>query len=84
MSTREALIRDIEQQPDHVVEELHHFVNFLQNSQSARQAYKDKKAAGEVGERGWPIGYFEKYYGILADVPFERPPQPPMEKREDW
>jgi hypothetical protein len=36
----------------------------------------------EVDERGWPIGYFERTYGALADDPIERPEQLPLEIRE--
>lgn len=31
---------------------------------------------------GWPIGYFEETYGILADEPFERGDQGTFEQRE--
>ena len=32
----------------------------------------------------WPRGYFEKTAGAFANEPFERPPQLPFEKREEW
>ena len=31
---------------------------------------------------GWPIGYFDEVYGILADDPIERGDQGEFEKRE--
>lgn len=31
---------------------------------------------------GWPIGYFEQTYGILADDPIERGDQGQFEERE--
>ena len=31
---------------------------------------------------GWPIGFFERTYGALADDPMERPPQLPLEDRD--
>jgi hypothetical protein len=37
----------------------------------------------EVDELGWPIGFFERTYGALADDPIERPPQPPLEVRDE-
>jgi hypothetical protein len=37
----------------------------------------------EVDELGWPIGFFDRTYGALADDPIERPPQPPLEKRDE-
>ena len=35
-----------------------------------------------VDENGWPIGFFERTYGALADDPIERPPQLPLEERD--
>jgi hypothetical protein len=32
---------------------------------------------------GWPAGFFERTYGILADDPIERLPQGDYEERED-
>lgn len=32
---------------------------------------------------GWPLGFFERTYGILADDPIERPDQPPLEARDN-
>lgn len=34
-------------------------------------------------ENGWPIGFFERTYGILADDPIERPAQFPLEERDE-
>jgi hypothetical protein len=31
-----------------------------------------------VDENGWPIGFFERTYGALADDPLELPPQLPL------
>lgn len=35
-----------------------------------------------VDDKGWPLEYFERTYGALADDPIERPPQPPLEDRD--
>ena len=35
-----------------------------------------------VDENGWPIGFFDRTYGALADDPIERPPQLPLEERD--
>lgn len=35
-----------------------------------------------VDEMGWPLGFFDRTYGALADDPIERPPQLPLEERE--
>jgi hypothetical protein len=35
-----------------------------------------------VDANGWPIGFFERTYGALADDPMERPPQLPLEDRD--
>jgi hypothetical protein len=37
-----------------------------------------------LDSNGWPIGFFERTYGALADDPIERPPQPPLEIRESF
>ncbi|MBC8116246.1 MAG: hypothetical protein H7062_17805 [Candidatus Saccharimonas sp.] len=34
--------------------------------------------------KGWPPGYFDRIPGAFKDEPFERPPQLPFEKREEW
>jgi hypothetical protein len=36
----------------------------------------------ETDALGWPIGYFEEVYGILADDPIERGAQGEFEERE--
>jgi hypothetical protein len=35
-----------------------------------------------VDANGWPIGFFERTYGALADDPMERPPQLPLDDRD--
>ncbi|HEX2623336.1 MAG TPA: hypothetical protein VHL11_24415 [Phototrophicaceae bacterium] len=35
-----------------------------------------------MDENGWPIGFFDRTYGALADDPIERPPQLPLEARD--
>jgi len=37
-----------------------------------------------VDELGWPLGFFERTYGALADTPLERPPDLPLETRETF
>jgi hypothetical protein len=37
----------------------------------------------EVDELGWPIGFFDRTYGALADDPIERGPDLPLEKRDE-
>jgi hypothetical protein len=39
--------------------------------------------AQATDENGWPIGFFERSYGTLADDPIERPAQPPLEERDE-
>jgi hypothetical protein len=36
-----------------------------------------------VDELGWPVGFFDKTYGSLADDPIERPPQGQYETRDE-
>ncbi len=38
--------------------------------------------AQAVDAKGWPIGFFERTYGALADDLIERPPQLPLEDRD--
>lgn len=35
-----------------------------------------------VDAKGWPVGFFDRTYGALADDPIERPPQLPLEERD--
>jgi hypothetical protein len=35
-----------------------------------------------VDTNGWPIAFFDRTYGALADDPIERQPQLPLEKRD--
>jgi hypothetical protein len=32
---------------------------------------------------GWPVGFFERTFGALADDPLERPEQLPLEERDE-
>lgn len=40
-------------------------------------------SVGNVDDNGWPIGFFDRTYGALADDPIERPEQLPLEEREE-
>ena len=37
----------------------------------------------EVDEFGWPIGFFDRTYGALADDPIERPTEWPPDVRDE-
>jgi hypothetical protein len=37
----------------------------------------------ERDANGWPMGFFERTYGALADDPLEFPTQLPLEKRDE-
>ena len=41
-----------------------------------------ESALGAVDDNGWPIGFFDRTYGALADDPIERPLQLPLEERD--
>ena len=43
------------------------------------------QAVGEtpVDALGWPVGFFERTYGALADDPLERPAALPWASRDD-
>jgi hypothetical protein len=74
VSTRDALIEKIQQQPEWVLKEVDHYLEFL----------TEKQKHDEKGSGSWPKGYFEETAGVFANEPFERPPQLPFEKREEW
>jgi hypothetical protein len=37
----------------------------------------------EVDELGWPVGFFQRTYGALADDPIERPAELPPDARDE-
>jgi hypothetical protein len=37
----------------------------------------------EVDELGWPVGFFDRTYGALADDPIERPVDFPLDVRDE-
>jgi hypothetical protein len=75
MSTREALIRDLEKQPEAILKEVRHYLAVL----TSQQAQKSGETA-----KGWPNGYFQRTAGAFSNEVFDRPSQPPFEKREGW
>src|SRR5260370_8919938 len=79
MSTREALIQEILKQPEHLLRELQHYLNFLQEQHKGGTNGVPAPAA-----EGWPPGYFQNTAGAFAGEPLARPPQLPFEKREEW
>ena len=38
----------------------------------------------ETDALSWPLGFFDRTYGALADDPIERPEQLPLEIRDDF
>jgi hypothetical protein len=78
MSTREALIQEILKQPDSLLRELQHYLAFL------IELERKESKGNSHSQSAWPEGYFEKTAGAFANEPFERPPQLPFEKREEW
>jgi len=43
-----------------------------------------KETPREVGENGWPLGYFEETAGSFADEPFDFPSDLPLEPIPIW
>jgi hypothetical protein len=41
-----------------------------------------KQVSQDIDAPGWPVGFFDRTYGALADDPIECPPQLPFEVRE--
>lgn len=37
---------------------------------------RTNETGGPVDERGWPVGFFEKYVGCIKDPKFKQHPQP--------
>ena len=73
MSTREALIQEINKQPEALLREVQQFMAFLV------EQHRRENAAN-----GWPETYFDRTAGAFAGEPLERPPQLPFEQREEW
>jgi len=78
MSTRDALIQELMKQPEQVLREMRRHLDSLVDHQSPNGNGGDS----QTGD--WPEGYFQKTAGAFANDPFERPPQLPFEKREEW
>jgi len=79
MSTREALIQEILNQPEPLLREIRQYVAFL-----AKQRKSETEGTSPLPAKAWPAGYFEKTAGAFADEPLERPSQLPFQNREDW
>ncbi|TAL03968.1 MAG: hypothetical protein EPO07_05550 [Verrucomicrobia bacterium] len=75
MSTRDALIQELMKQPEKVLRDVRRYLESLTGHESK---------GGNGASTGWPERYFERTAGAFADEPFERPPQLPFEKREEW
>ncbi len=43
-----------------------------------------KAKSGAVDAKGWPVGYWEKFAGCLADEPWDLPDDPPPEPTPKW
>ena len=39
--------------------------------------------AGDIDDNGWPIGFFERTYGSMADDPMDEIEQLPLEERDE-
>ena len=73
MSTREALIQEINKQPEALLREVQQFMAFLV------EQHRREHAANH-----WPERYFDRTAGAFAGESLERPPQLPFEQREEW
>jgi len=40
-------------------------------------------SVGDVDDNGWPIGFFDRTYGSMADNPMDEIEQLPLEEREE-
>jgi hypothetical protein len=78
MSTRDALIQELMKQPEQVLLEIQHHLDSL------TKPHSHNGNGAKTAASAWPKDYFEKTAGALAGEQFERPPQLPFEKREEW
>ncbi len=79
MSTRDALIQELMKQPEQVLREVQHYLDSLVEHESHNGNGTKPKVSS-----AWPEKYFERTAGAFAGESFERPPQLPFEKREEW
>ncbi len=79
MSTRDALIREIMRQPEPLLRELQHYLEYLVEHREVEANGGKGDAAGK-----WPDRYFDRTAGAFANEPLERPAQLPVEKRDQW
>lgn len=47
-------------------------------------AQPSKVKSAEVDEHGWPLGYWDKFAGCLADEPWDLPDDAPAEPAPEW
>lgn len=78
MSTRELLIREINQAPEDLLQILLHY---LQTEQQRRKSLQDTSAPQTVGPYA---DYWNQFVGAADDGPWERPPQGNLEQRVEW
>jgi hypothetical protein len=69
MSTRDALIHDLQTQPESVLKEVGDFLHVLTSTANTPQIVRDRDSLG------YPEGFFERTAGAFAGEAFERPPQ---------
>ena len=79
MSMRDALIREIMKQPEPLLRELQHYLEYLVELRAVEANGKKRDPAAE-----WPDRYFDRTAGAFANEPLERPAQMPVEKRDRW
>ncbi len=78
MSTRDGLIQELMKQPERVLREMQRHLDALVEPASSEGNGANPKSSA------WPEGYFQRTAGVFASEPLERPPQLPVEKREEW
>lgn len=77
MSAREALIHELEQQPDAVAQKLLDYLHAL-SPQSASMG-----GSSANGERHF-AGYWSRFYGAFDGEQWDEPAELPNESREEW
>jgi hypothetical protein len=77
MSVRDALVQEIEQQPESVAQKLLDYLHAL-------SPYPANSDTGGDKARGYFAGYWKRYYGVFEGERWDESAELPNEKREDW
>lgn len=78
MTTRELLIREINQAPEDVLQEMLQYLRQQLRQRSLPERHIRPQATGPYAD------YWNQYIGAFADEEWERPDQGTLEERDQW